>query len=382
MQSGTIISGGAHAALIGLAFLSGLDFWPTEAVELKVTEVTLVRAEIFDTQTSSAPAMPVTDLSDLELPDTDFTVPVAPLADNAPTETEMDQTAEPDAADANPDLTALLDIVRPDVSNVLDAVIAPSFEDSAPAIFQPAQDGNELNAPPTSLSAPPPRNAPRIDTSAAERPPEDALPSTETTTAVDEGPAEVFEDQQQDATAAPESTTEITPEGQEDVAISAFAPVTAARPPRRPTNFRIPAEEPDRSTEDAILAAIEQADREAVAAAANQPVQAEMTGQERGLISDVVSQKWNKGGLEGHEGFEQYIVVIAVEVNAGGAVESITLLEPSSATGVFEIAFRLARSAVKQAESAGGIPLPEGKFPNGVRLVLRFDPGSGEIGLN
>ena len=79
MQTGTIISGGAHAALLSLAFMSGLDFWPTEIAELKVTDVTLVRADVFDTITSAAPMVPITDLSDLELPDTDFTAPVAPV---------------------------------------------------------------------------------------------------------------------------------------------------------------------------------------------------------------------------------------------------------------------------------------------------------------
>ncbi len=380
MQTGAFISGGVHAALIGLVFMGGLDLSPTEPPELRISNVTLVRADLFDTVTSAAPAMPLLDLEIPDAPDTAFDTPIAPLPDEAPIETEIDITEAPDAADADPDLSAFLDVEQPDVSNVLDTVTAPSFEDSAPAIFQPAQDGNELNAPPSAMIAPPPpRNAPRIDTTAAARP-ADALPSLETTEAVDDGPAENIENQQQEATAAPESTTEITPEGQENVEISNFAPVTAARPPRRPQNLRIPVEEPDTSTEDAVLAAIEQAEREAAEAAAQEPVQAEMTGQETASIVSAFSPYWNMANLIGQENFEQYVVIIEFNVSAEGVVERPILpYEPSKPDGLFKVAYDAARRAVLVA---GIIPLDSAKFPDGLRIRLRFDPASGEIGLN
>ncbi len=378
MQTGAIISGGAHAALISLAFLSGLDFWPSDPPELRITEVTLVRAELFDTVTSAAPAMPMLDLEVPDLPDTAFDAPVAPLADDAPIETEMDQTEDPEAADADPDLTALLDVVQPDVSNVLDAVVAPSFDDAAPEIFQPAQDGNELNAAPISIAPPPPRNAPRIDTTAAARPPQDALPNIDTTPAADDGPAETVEDQQQDATAAPESTTEITPEGQEDVEIANFAPVTAARPPRRPPNLRIPVEEPeDNAQEDAILAAIEQAEREA-AEAAEQPVQAELTGAEAAAIGDAI--EWSSVAFSGQANIEDYQIVVSVDIDSTGRViGEIKPIEPSTLDGIYKLVFRDARIGILRL---GQFPLPAGKFPNGATLHLRFDPASGAVGMN
>ncbi len=381
MQIGTIISGGAHVALIGMVFLGELNLRQSDPPELRVTEVTLVRAELFDTVTSSAPVMPLLDLEVPDLPDAEFDAPVAPLADTAPVETEMDETAEPDAADANPDLTALLEVEQPDVSNVLDAVVAPSFDEAAPEIFQPAEAGNELNAPPSSISAPIPRNAPRIDTSAAERPPQDVLPSPETTTAVQDGPSEIIEEQQQDATAAPESSTEITPEGQENVAISRYAPVTAAQPPRRPRNLRVIAPEPESDLqEDAILAAIEQAEREAEQAAAEQPVRAEMTGQETASIVSAFSPYWNKANLIGQTDFEQYVVIIEFNVTSAGMVERpVVAYQPSNPQGLFKVAYDSARRAVLQA---GTIPLNSAKFPDGLRIRLRFDPASGEIGFN
>ncbi len=381
MQIGTIISGGAHTALIGMAFLGSFDLWPSDPPELRVTEVTLIRAELFDTVTSSAPVIPLLDLEVPELPDAEFDAPVVPQADDAPVETEMDETAEPEEADENPDLTALLDVEQPDVSNVLDTVVAPSFDEAAPSLFQPAQDGNELNAPPSSISAPIPRNAPRIDTSAAERPPENALPGLETTTAVEDGPAEIIEEQQQDASAAPESSTEITPEGQENVAISLYAPVTAAKPPRRPRNLRVIVEEPESDLqEDPVLAAIEQAEREAAQAAAQQPVLAEMSGQETASIVSAFSPFWNKANLIGQPGFEQYVVIIEFNVTSTGVVERpVEPYEPSNPQGLFRIAYDSARRAVLQA---GTIPINSAKFPDGLRIRLRFDPASGEIGLN
>jgi len=380
MQIGTIISGGAHTALIGLTFLGGLDLWPSDPPELIVTEVTLVRAELFDTVTSSAPVMPLLDLEVPELPDAEFDAPVAPLADTAPVETEMNETAEPEEADANPDLTALLDVEQPDVSNVIDSVVAPSFNESAPEIFQPAQDGNERNALPSSISAPPPRNAPRIDTTAAARPPENALPGIENAEAVEDGPGEVIEEQQ-DATAAPESTTEITPEGQEDVEIANFAPVTAARPPRRSASLRILEQTPsDNLQEDVILAAIEEAERQAAEAAARQPVQAEMTGQETASIVSAFSPYWNKANLIGQPDFEQYVVVIEFNVTSQGVVERPVIpYQPSNPQGLFDVAYQSARRAVLQA---GTIPLNSARFPDGLRIRLRFDPASGEIGFN
>jgi hypothetical protein len=130
---------------------------------------------------------------------------------------------------------------------------------------------------------------------------------------------------------------------------------------------------------DAVAAALQAA---RTASQTTPPVVADLTGPERAVIGDVVSQKWNKSNITGQVDFEQYVVRIAVEVSAQGKVESVAPLEPSHPTGIFDIAYRAARSAVLQADRAGGIPLPAGKFPNGVTLVLRFDPASGEIGFN
>ena len=380
MQAGTIISATAHGAIILAVALGGLDLWEDTLPEPKITKVTLVRAEELDLQSSSAPAVPMAEIEQFAQPEISNDQITAPSADIAPVETVMDETEAPDSADLEPDLTALLLPEQPDVIIVAPSVeaLAPIVED-APEIFRPALEGNELNAPASMSAPPPPRNAPRIDTSAAAKPPENALPNVEATPEVSNQPGEVVNEPVQEASAPEESTTEITPEGQQDVEISAFAPQTASRPPRNPRRNVVPAVAQEDDMADAIEAALQAAQN---ATQLEPPVVAELNGPERAVIGDVVSQKWNKSNITGQENFEQYVVRIAVEINAAGQVESVTPVEPSNPTGFFEIAYRAARSAVLQADRAGGIPLPEGKFPNGVRLVLRFDPASGEIGFN
>lgn len=381
MQTGTIISGTAHGALILFTMVGGLDWWQDTLPEPKITTVSLIRAAELDVRSSSAPQVPMAAIEQFAQPEITADNTVAPSAETAPNLTEIDQTEAPDAADAEPDLSALTTLAQPEV-----VVVAPSVDvmappsDSAPAMFQPALNGNELNAPVSMAAPPPPRNAPRIDTTAAAKPPANALPNVEATPEVSDQPGTPVEDQPAEAAAPPESSTAITPEGQQDVEISAFAPESAARPPRRPRRLSVPAATPSEEAEQAAINAAVQAAQEA--SQTTPPVVADLTGPQRAVIGDVVSQKWNKSNITGQENFEQYVVRIVVEVSAGGRVESVSPLEPASPSGFFEIAYRAARSAVLQADRAGGIPLPAGKFPNGVRLVLRFDPASGEIGFN
>jgi len=380
MQAGTLISGIAHGALIIAAALGGLDWWQDTLPPPRITKVTLVSAAELDVQSSAAPQVPMAEIAQIAQPEITLDNVEAPSAESAVTQTELAQTDAPDAADAAPDVSALL---QPDDPEVV--VVAPTVEnidhptEAAPDIFQPALDGNELNAPVIMSRPPPPRNAPRIDTTAAAKPPEAAQPNTEAAPEVTDQPGQTVETPVQDAGAPEESTTQITPDGQQTDRISAFAPQVASRPPRRPRRLSVPTPAPEPDMNDAVAAALQ----EAQAATQTTPrVVADLTGPERGVIGDVVSQKWNKSNITGQVNFEQYVVRITVEVSALGRVESVSPLEPSRPEGIFDIAYRAARSAVLQADRAGGIPLPEGKFPNGVTLVLRFDPASGEIGFN
>ncbi len=382
MQTGTIISGIAHGGLILAAFLGGLDLGQDTLPEPRITKVTLVRAAELDMQSSAAPQVPMADIAQFAQPEITLDNVEAPSLESAVSETVMGQTAPPDAADAAPDVSGLLQPEDPVVvvqAPSVDALAAPN--ETAPAIVQPALAGNELNAPTSMNAPPPPRNAPRIDIRAAAKPPEDAVPNVETTPEVAANGDTPLPVPVQDGSAPEEATTQISPDGQQTDQISAYAPQTASRPPHNPrrgqVNIPVPTPEPSAAAlASEIEAVLQQATQ------TTPPVVADLTGPERGVIGDAVSQRWNKSNITGQVNFEQYVVRIAVEVNAAGRVESVTPLEPSTPSGIFEIAYRAARSAVLQADRAGGIPLPAGKFPDGVRLVLRFDPASGEIGFN
>ena len=389
MKTGTLISGGLHGALILAAVTGGLD-WQTDTLpEPKITTVTLVNAAELDLQSSAAPQLPMADMAQMAQPEITADSVSDLSAESTPTQAPIDQTEAPDSADASPDLSALLQPDQPDV--VVDAPFvqeADPHAEAAPDLVRPALAGNELNAPTSMSRPPPPRNAPRIDTTAAAKPPEPAAANRDSQPEVTADPGETVPEPVQEASAPEEASTEITPEGQRDVAISAYAPQIATRPPARPRNLRPPEPQPEAApatdTAAAEMAEAVNASIQAAQAATQTtpPVLAELTGPEKGVIGDALRAEWNTVSFIGQENFEQYVVRITVEINAEGQVEAVTPLEPANPQGIFDIAYRAARLAVFKVNRAGGIPLPTGKFPIGVTLVLRFDPASGEIGFN
>ena len=103
-------------------------------------------------------------------------------------------------------------------------------------------------------------------------------------------------------------------------------------------------------------------------------------GQLQGII-EAVSRNWNKSIVVGLENYENVTVVLEVAVASSGMIiaDSIKPVTPVNPTGDFLIAYDAARRSVLRAEV---IPLPYGYYPNGVRLVLTFDPALNEVGLN
>jgi len=135
-----------------------------------------------------------------------------------------------------PDISAL-DVVSPDVSVDIDAPIGA--EDAAPSGIDtplpdaPAQDGS-INSNNLALLAPEtPNLAPRIDTSAAPKPPKPAPEAPVETPSVVEEPAPEAEPVEvpEEAAAPKEATTEITPDAVEQERPT--TPKAAARPKGR-----------------------------------------------------------------------------------------------------------------------------------------------------
>ena len=377
MKTGVIISGIAHGVMVLLILLQ-LEWNPRRPTdEIEITEVTLMSASEFDAVQSNSPAAPDLEIATMAQPVAEEDDVTRPEDSVAPAETEMDVTEAPADRDTDPDLSAVERLAQPDVAI---ETTQPFTADALPQVSAIVSTGETgASASPLFQAPPTPRAAPRIDSFAAPALPDGARVSDRTVeeTAPDEAATETVEETT--AEALPESVTEIVPEAQPDVPPSA-APPRATRPPRRSANVAQAAEDAAElaraAEQDAINALLE-------AVAAEEPVveQPAVTlsgGQRQGII-EAVSRNWNKSIVMGKENFEQLVITLAVQVAANGAIiGDVEPLDPANPTGDFAVAYDAARRSVLRAEV---IPLPAG-FPEGVRLILRFDPALDIAGLN
>jgi len=202
-------------------------------------------------------------------------------------------------------------------------------------------------------------------------------------------------------TAPAEATSQIQPEAQPDAEISAQAPELAAVPVRRPRNMAAAAQAVEaaaevsrRVAEEARVAAARASQEAAIAdeaaaieaallaaqaeVAAESSQNATLSGPEVGAIAAAVSANWNKQLILEQPEYEQYVVRVAVSIDSFGNVETVEPFEPSAPSGYFLVAYDSAERAIR---AAGRLPLPTDRFPDGVTLILRFDPLRG-IGFN
>ena len=377
MKTGVIISGIAHGVMV-LLILFQLEWTPRQPTDIiEFTEVTLMSASEFDAVQSDSPAVPDIEISPMAQPVADVNDAARPENTVAPAATEMDVTEAPTDRDTDPDLTAVERLAQPDIAI---ETTQPFTTDALPQVSAIVSTGESgASAGPIFKAPPTPRAAPRIDSFAAPALPDTARLSDRTVeeTTPDEAATETVEEAT--AEALPESVTEIVPEAQPDVQPSA-APPRATRPPRRSANIAQTAEaaaELARAAEqeaiDALLEAV--AAEEAVV---EQPAVTLSGGQRQGII-EAVSRNWNKSIVTGKENYERLVITLAVRIASNGAIiGDVEPVDPANPTGDFAIAYEAARRSVLRAEV---IPLPAG-YPEGVRLILRFDPALDIAGLN
>ncbi len=384
MKTGFIISGVLHGIIL-LLILFRLPWGSADEDDfLQITNVTMLSESQYAAAVSQAPDMPDMDMLSMSQPETDVNDAARPEDDTNPEETEIDITEAPSARDADPDLTAVERLAQPEVAVTTFQPVAPEL---SPQIAPSIGSGTTGNSVAVTLSAPPvPRAAPRISSVAAPPVPDAARQSDINTAATipDETTPDPIEEQPAEAT--PEAVTEIVPEAQPDA-----PPADAAPPERIPVRRSVNAEENAadiarkiREQEEAdIRALLNQAVSEATAEVdeptAASPPTAQLSAAQSQGIGEAVSQNWNKSIVLGKENYEDLVVKIAVIVGPDGAIiGDVQPIDPANPTGNFKIAYDAARRAVLRA---GVIPLPAGQFPEGVRLILRFDPVLG-IGLN
>ncbi|MCZ4354277.1 energy transducer TonB [Roseovarius aestuarii] len=384
MNTGNIISGIGHVALIGWA-LAGPLFRPTPK-PFEVTQVTAVSEEEYaaimnaqrpndaPTQEVQQPEIQPTVQPDIAAP----VVPDAPQespaldsqADTAPQQQPAPETAQPAAPDATP------------------VPVAPAPEtqaqDTTPVLEPPAQDMAAL-IPQTSLR-PKQRPVQRIA-------PEQVAPP-EPDTAVDDvvrqeaAPAESADTpvEEQEATAPEEAATEIVTEAEEAAPVTPSPPTKSVRPKTRPTRTAAAPEtqaapstpEPDADTgtasgiEDALAAALGGATSEPAQTSA--PSGPPLTGGEKDALRLAVQSCWNTGSLSSDALKVTVTVAFDMAENAKPKTETIRLIDSAGGTsGAAQQAYEAARRAIIRC-GARGFNLPVEKYASWKTVEMVFNP--------
>ena len=404
MRAGRVIAGASHAGLLVLVGLGAWETPPPAPRQLAGAEVRGVPAAMRAAK-AWAPPQVRDEPAPQAAPDATGETPPAPASDEAPQASEMQSVETPQTPDIAADLTPLR---RPASVSTPVSIDSPRFEqpvaEAAPTMPQANSDGNERNTTVTSLTPPPPRAAPRIDTSPAEAPPPEAETAPEVRPEVSPDAGAEAPQPEAVATAPQEATSQIQPEAVEDAPIAAERVELSSVPVRRPRDMAAAAQAVEAAAEvsrrvaaqareaaeaaeaaarqaaiDEEAAQIEALLREAEAETAASTQNASLTGPEVRSIAQGVAENWNKAYVLELPNSEQLIVRVAVTLDGNGAIDgAIEPVEPMNPTGNFRIAFDTAERAIR---SAAPIRLPADRFPNGATLILNFDPVRG-IGFN
>jgi len=364
VNTGQIISGAAHLAMIGWVLLGGV--FRSDPPQVEVVEAVTVSSEEYAAimARQSAPDA-VANIDTPEPPAEGEAAPALSSAADAAPDARAPEASETPPPDTVPELPE-----RP-------APAPADVTDRAPVLTPPAEDSAAL-VPETSLR-PQPRPAPRVAPEPVAPPEPDmrvddvARPEV----APDEG-AEVAEEPQE-ATAPEEAATEIVTEAERSE-----APSASLRPRARPAR---PAEpDTEAETQTATDTAPPQTDRDAVsdalAAALGQdsppterrPSGPPLTAGEKDALRVAVQRCWNVGSLSSEA--LATTVVVAVDMAETGRPEmsSIRMLSHSGGSAsAAQQAFEAARRAIIRC-GADGFDLPQEKYAQWRDIEMTFNP--------
>ena len=355
VNTGQIISGAGHLALIGWALLGGV--FKSEPLPFAVTEVTAISGEEYAALVApqEAPEMA-----------SDVTTPEPPVEDSAP-----DLGSE---ADAQPELAQpeVAETPPPDESPEVTEVMPPAeaeVSDEAPELTPPQEDVAVLV--PELAERPKPRPVERVAPEPVARPePDTQVDDVVQDEVVPDEQAETQQDESE-ATAPEEATTEIVTEAEEP----ASAPTTSLRPKTRPsrpepTEETQVAQEPQTdsgSVNDALAEALG-GGQTGTAAPSGPP----LTRGEKDALRVAVKQCWNVGSLSTDA--LQVTVVVAVAMAEDGKPKSVRQLSATGGSGsAVSKAYEAARRAVLRC-GAKGFDLPRDKYDHWRDIEMTFNP--------
>ena len=386
MQTGTLISGAGHAALVLWVILGDWLFAPDDAPPMEVAEVSLISAAEFDAMVAAAPSTPEPEVAPEPAPEPAVAEPVEPeVVEPPPVEPvlpEPEPEPQPQPEPPPEPLPEPEPVVEPLPENngVPDAEPLPVDPEPIP----------EVPLPPT--SSPRPKPAPRVAPIPVDAPDPVAEVAEVPEEAVTPDPVEqpeIVEPEQPEAQQEEAGTVLETEANREEEVVASGAPPTSPRPRGRPVRSETPAEEPAEEPAEAVAeadpqtdnAAVEDALAEALAeepadqgGATNAPQGPPVTAGEKDAMRVAVQQCWNVGSLSTEALRTTVVVYVAVGQNGVPDAGSIRMVEftggsEAGARGAFEAA----RRAIIRC-GAKGFPLPAEKYDQWREMELVFNP--------
>ncbi|MEW9919266.1 energy transducer TonB [Marimonas sp. MJW-29] len=367
MHTGHVISGLGHLVLILWMLIGG---WLRPAHEpFELTQVSVISGAEFEAMLAAqrppqsatevaqpaAPSVPVETPEVASNPDTAIELPApvqteTPSEDSPPEVTELELRPETQVEDTPPDL-------QEPVSDV--AVLVPEIAPEAA-----------------------PRPVERVAPQPVAQPQPEATPDpVEQQAVTPDAEGEAPRQEQQEATAPEEATTEIVTEATSAPARSARPPgsrpsappqQTAEAPRPEPAAPQTPAQEaPAPVNNDDVLAALQAAEQ---AVSTPTPTGPPLTAGEREALRVAVAQCWNIGSLSSEA--LATTVVIGVQMNQNGTpvIDTIRMLSFSGGSdAAARRVFDSARRAIIRCGS-GGFDLPAEKYGQWQTIEMTFDP--------
>lgn len=382
-NTGTIISGAGHAALILWVVLGDWLFARKDAPAVQVAEVSLMTSAEFDAMVAAVPATP----------------DPAPSADPAP---DPAPAPDPEPAPAPEPEVVPPEPVQPEVIAPAPAPVEPVPEPEPVPVPDPLPENNGVadaeplpvvpDAPPpvalAPTSSPRPKPAPRVAPVPVDAPDPaiDTAEAPQEAVTPDPTPEPQVVQPEQPAVAEQEAGTVLETEANRDeVVVASGAPKTSPRPKGRParlTNDTPPVEVPVDAIADAIAGAVAEAATDTppvetprpAAGATNAPQGPPMTSGDKDALRVAVQQCWNVGSLSSDA--LQTTVVVAVSVAETGVPDAGSIRMVSSTGGTdagARGAFEAARRAIIRC-GARGFPLPPEKYEQWREMELVFNP--------
>jgi len=366
VNTGQIISGAGHLALIGWALFGGV--FRSDPPPFEVVEATVISTEEYAALIARQSAPEAVAAVD---------TPEPPAAGDAPpvltSETDTaPQTAQPEASETPP----------PDATPDAPQITTPTpaeVEDVAPVLEVPQEDVAVL-APEVS-PRPEPRPAPRVAPEPV-APPEPDVKVDEVTrpeVAPDEA-ADVVEEPSE-ASAPEKAATEIVTEAEKP---KETAPSSSLRPKPRPARPLVaekeaPAETPkpapvqqatDQNAVNAALAAALGAGQQTPDRPAGPP----LTSGEKDALRVAVQQCWNVGSLSSEALATTVVVAVSLSEDGRPNAGTIRMLSASGGSNVAAgQAFEAARRAIIRC-GANGFDLPVAKYDQWRDIEMTFNP--------